>query len=128
MTKSNAQDLSSHQWEDRILLIFTESKNNPEFEKQISALQENLKGLKERKLVVYQITPKQVKKGFLANSEWQENENFYSKKTKNSPFEIQLIGLDGGIKMTGRNFTEPLEIFGKIDSMPMRRAEMRDNN
>ncbi|UJH90469.1 DUF4174 domain-containing protein [Antarcticibacterium sp. 1MA-6-2] len=128
MTSANAQELSSHQWENRILLIFTENKNNPDFEKQISALKENRKKLEERKLVVYQITSKQFKKDLEENSEWQKNEQLYINKTTDSPFEIQLIGLDGGIKMTERNFTDPQEIFSKIDSMPMRRAEMRDSN
>lgn len=127
ITTAQAQDLSSHQWEDRILLIFTGDKNDEVFVKQISSLKDNLEELQERKVVIYQITPTQVKKGLGQKIDWQENRNLIKKKTTTSSFELQLIGLDGGIKLTDTSFVPAEKIFSKIDSMPMRRAEIRDN-
>jgi hypothetical protein len=39
-------------------------------------------------------------------------------------FKVVLIGLDGGIKLQKNGQLTPEELFGTIDSMPMRRAEM----
>ncbi|WP_420845130.1 DUF4174 domain-containing protein [Maribacter litopenaei] len=39
-----------------------------------------------------------------------------------------LIGKDGGIKMIENYPLVSQKVFDRIDSMPMRRAEMKDNN
>ena len=36
-----------------------------------------------------------------------------------------LIGLDGGVKNSGKTVPQPSEIFGLIDAMPMRQSEIR---
>ena len=41
-----------------------------------------------------------------------------------SPFRITLIGKDGGRKLSRSKPVAVQELFGLIDSMPMRQAEM----
>ena len=41
-------------------------------------------------------------------------------------FAVILIGKDGGEKLRARDLIEPAEIFALIDTMPMRRREMRE--
>lgn len=38
-----------------------------------------------------------------------------------------LVGLDGGVKNSGKDYPLPKEIFKLIDSMPMRQSEMRNS-
>lgn len=53
MTNVNAQDLSSHQWKDRLIFILIKDLSNADYLKQLDALDEGKKALEERKLVIY---------------------------------------------------------------------------
>jgi hypothetical protein len=41
------------------------------------------------------------------------------------PFLILLVGKDGGEKYRSKELTNAQQLFGLVDAMPMRRAEMR---
>lgn len=97
------QDLSSYRWEKRIITIEAESAQDPSYQRQAAALMAEFNGLLERDLVVLT--------------------TFHD-----SPFSITLIGKDGERKLT-RNKPVPVkDLFGLIDSMPMRQAEMDREN
>lgn len=125
MTNAHSQELSSHQWEDRIILLLTDSHSNETFQKQISELQNNASGLIDRQLIVYQMLPEKYTKG-LSNIDWKNDRNLYKtyKKT-NSKFEFVLIGLDGSVKVQQSDFLACEKLFSIIDAMPMRRSEIR---
>ncbi|MEL7002841.1 MAG: DUF4174 domain-containing protein, partial [Bacteroidota bacterium] len=57
MNVVNAQQLSSHRWQDRVLLIFTDDAGNNLYKRQVETLSNNKEGLVERKLVIYQVKP-----------------------------------------------------------------------
>ena len=117
----NAQEKDTHLWENRLVLMLTNSKDNSEFRAQ-----EN--DLEERKIVVYQVTPKKYATGISDSPDWNKGDNFYEKfKKSNTNFELILIGLDGGTKLRKKEFTPAEELFEKIDSMPMRRAEIEES-
>ncbi|WP_010227712.1 DUF4174 domain-containing protein [Gillisia marina] len=60
---------------------------------------------------------------------WTAATNLYKKyDKKNSPFEIYLIGLDGKIKLQDNRCISIGQILDLIDSMPMRKNEIRSNN
>jgi hypothetical protein len=44
---------------------------------------------------------------------------------KHSGFTVILVGKDTGVKLRRTVYTKPHDIFDLIDSMPMRRREMR---
>ena len=48
--------------------------------------------------------------------------------TTKNPFKIILIGLDGTIKLEENQVIAPSNIFNKIDQMPMRKQELKDEN
>ncbi len=123
----NAQDLKNHKWNDRLVLVIAENKDDKIFQKQLAELQKDPKGLSERKLVIYQILPDKFSKGLEAES-WKNTAKLYKKyKTNNSDFQVLLIGLDGGIKLDQNKTLSLQELFSTIDSMPMRQNEMRQN-
>ncbi|SLJ94714.1 DUF4174 domain-containing protein [Salegentibacter salarius] len=122
----NAQDLSKHQWEDRLVLIIAEEENET-FQQQLTELQKHQQGLKERKLVIYQILPEKYTTGFEEENWKTSSELFQKYKAEKSGFRIILIGLDGGEKLDQTEVLSVEKLFNTIDSMPMRQAEMRKN-
>ena len=121
---SNAQVLTKHKWENRLLLVLTDDTSNGKYQDQLQEFKKNLDGIKERKLLIYQITPEKFKLGF-ENSKWKKSETVYQqfKKTDSQP-EIILIGLDGGVKLQVPEFLSAKKLFATIDVMPMRIQEI----
>ena len=95
-----SQNIKSHRWENRLLLILTDNIDSPVFKKQIIELNNHQKELEERKIILYQIKKDGYKAGLLEHSDWQKTTELYkTHKKTNTPFEVLLIGLDGGIKL-----------------------------
>tara|TARA_R100000935_G_C2826657_1_gene162689 strand:+ start:1229 stop:1657 length:429 start_codon:yes stop_codon:yes gene_type:complete len=124
-----SQDLSKHHWENRLILLLTEDLENKEFTSQIKELENGVKGLEERDVLVYRVYEHKMKLGLAKGSDWTAATNLYKKfDTNGTPFEIYLIGLDGKIKLQEYNCVSIDKIFDLIDSMPMRKNEIRSNN
>jgi len=119
-----SQDLSKHQWKDRLLIIMT-NEISESFNQQMRLFRNDNNGLIERKVVVYSVTPKGYKIGLEKETIMSNPKSLKELKKTDSPFEMILIGLDGGVKKRFKEVTKPIEIFELIDSMPMRRSEMR---
>lgn len=126
MNTNYAQNLKTHKWENRLLLVITDDTNNEIYKNQITELEHHVNGLKERKLIVYHIKKNSYKIGLNENNSWQESNKLYQayKKT-NTPFEILLVGLDGGIKLKQNKMLSSKDLFSVIDVMPMRKAELK---
>ncbi|ALM08498.1 hypothetical protein SB49_12270 [Sediminicola sp. YIK13] len=118
-----AQEPSSFQWKNRLVLILVNDLSEEVYIKQLAELNAHKKGLEERKLIVYHIQPHRYTVG-LAGQSWQHSKRLYKKykKTK-ATFEIILVGLDGGNKLHRIKFLGCKELFNTIDAMPMRRLE-----
>ncbi|MFO7719374.1 MAG: DUF4174 domain-containing protein [Gillisia sp.] len=128
MTSLSAQELSVHRWENRLLIVLTEDPVDILYKKQLEELSNCRKGLEDRKLLVYQSTPDKFRVGLDAEGEWKNSSDIYKKyKGNESGFQVLLIGLDGGVKINQSEIISCEKLFGTIDSMPMRKAEMRKN-
>lgn len=90
--------------------------------KQLDLLKNRKKELLERDLIVFQYA-----NGKLVDIDG----NTESLNTKSVPYKdyngLLLIGKDGGVKLKKKFLVPPDEIFELIDSMPMRRTEMKNN-
>jgi hypothetical protein len=123
-----AQNLKSHQWKNRLLLVITDDINNEIYKNQITELERHVNGLKERKLVVYHIKKESFKIGLIENSGWQESISLYKTYNKTTTsFKILLIGLDGGTKLEQNNLLHCKDLFSVIDVMPIRKTEINNN-
>ena len=119
------QDVKKHKWENRVLLVFTHIKNDEIFNKQISNLLKEKKGLTERKLIIYQFVKDQYSINF--DSKWLLSSLKKRKyKAESENFKVVLIGLDGGVKLEQTSFLSTKKLFTIIDGMPMRRNEIRN--
>lgn len=122
----HAQNLSQHLWKNRVILIISE--DNVAFERQILAFKTNEKGMNERSLIVYHLKPEEYQH-VMPKSDVQKSTNLFKKyKQVNAPFEVILIGLDGGIKLRQKDFLFCEKLFATIDSMPMRSAEIKNRD
>ncbi len=114
-----AQDpLKKYRWNNRIVLLFANSPDNDFLIRQEKILEKEAEGMKDRDLLVIRILPESEK-------QLQELRGKY--KTRDS-FTFVLIGKDGGEKKTSYSPVQTDELFALIDSMPMRKAEMRNED
>ena len=58
------QDLSDHEWKNRIVLILADQPENEKLGRQLKLFKNEKNGMEERKLIVYSITPEQCKTGW----------------------------------------------------------------
>jgi hypothetical protein len=124
-SKAFSQDLAEYRWENRILLLIADEIENEDVDRQISEIRASTEQLEERKLVTFLLTKEKSYMGY-SFEELLSNPSLFKKyKVTQAPFEMVLIGLDGGVKERYTAY-QPLEdIFALIDGMPMRRAELR---
>ncbi|MCK0192864.1 DUF4174 domain-containing protein [Arenibacter sp. F20364] len=129
----NSQDLKQHRWENRVVLIVAQDEDSRAYQEQITKFNSLPKELKERKIIVYQVLPDRYK---LMNCQLKGEKNewitspiiFDDFAKKGEEFKVILMGLDGGIKLEKTEVLTTTELFGTIDAMPMRRAEMKNKN
>lgn len=122
-----AQNISSHQWKERVLIVLTKDSTSDAFKAQVQQFEDHLPGLEERKLQIYLASPGAYKKNFNANDDdWVPGGSLYTTyKSKDSSIELVLIGLDGGIKLRTYSLTPMEDLFVTIDGMPMRKSEIK---
>lgn len=118
---SFGQHLEVYRWKNRLLIISCENQNNEYHKKQLSLLSNQIKGLKERKLILFSFFDKGYRIGFSKKTLNYTEEKFKSP----GEFSIQLIGLDGGVKLKKNTILNPEELFAIIDGIPMRRSELK---
>ena len=122
-------DLSRYTWKNRLLLLFAPDRNHPFFEGLQQALVERSAEATDRDLVVFEILASGTSRIDGAVIDPQTNRSLREKfKISPSAFSVILIGKDGGIKLKRGEQTNLEDIFGLIDSMPMRREEIRDKS
>ena len=129
MSDGHAQDLSAYQWKNRLVLLLTDAPQPAVLQEQLEAFRLEEEGLKERKILVCQAEPERYRAGLETGKPWIRSADPYDRyKRTAATFEVVLIGLDGGVKLHKTGLLTVEELFGTIDQMPMRRAEMRRKN
>lgn len=127
MVEFHSQEIEKHQWENRVLLIFTSDKNGDDYKNQLQKLLENKEDLEERKIIIYKFTENEFSTNF--NKTWSLSNSLLKKFVNNKDnFKVFLIGLDGGIKLEQNTILSPEKLFTIIDGMPMRKRELKNKN
>ncbi len=108
----SAQSLSDLRWQKRVLVIYAPPGSEEKLAQQTQLLEARIADLRERDLV--QIILRQP-------SDHAELAPRFPRKT----FTVLLLGKDGGEKLRSSRIVQPDALFRLIDSMPMRRDEMR---
>lgn len=123
--KINAQSLKEYQWKNRILLLFDESRTSEALKSQLEKFPDLRKEMIERDLILFIVADKGI---FTQEGQPQDMPLKDAYDTAQVPEKfrgIVLIGKDGGVKLRKDFVINPQLVFDLIDSMPMRKAEMR---
>ena len=105
-------NLEDFAWTHRPILVFANSPNDINFERQVNMLRSNIVELEERNVVV------------LLDSDPEAN-NLLRKTVRPRGFVVILIGKDGQIKLRKPFPWDVRALSRAIDKMPMRRQEIK---
>ncbi len=122
-----AQALEQHHWQDRVILLFATEEGKSQLRQQIDLLTEQASEVTERDLKIYQLLPDKGKKPDgkpVANEKLKALYRVYEPDPQFG-FTFILIGKDGTEKLRANQPVSMPKLFGLIDQMPMRQAEMR---
>lgn len=128
LNASNAidTDLEDYRWKNRLVLIFATSPDSDSYLQQIEKMNSDKDGLQERDVLVFSLF--QQGTSYLndkAISQESAERIIARYNSGQKEFRFILIGKDGGVKLDKEMIVSTGDLFGNIDSMPMRRQEMR---
>jgi hypothetical protein len=122
-------DLAQFQWKNRLLFLFAPNRNHPFFGSLHRALVAQQAEVVDRDLVIFEILESGPSTMSTTHLDPQTAQSLREKfEVRQGEFTVILIGKDGGIKLSRQNQTRLEDIFGLIDTMPMRREEMRQKS
>ena len=106
-------DLDSLIWQNRVLIVFADSPNDPRYIQQMEFLTDRLEDLQERDVIVLTDTAK-------------ADGSALRTKLRPRGLMLAMIGKDGTVYLRKPLPWDVREISRVIDKMPMRQQEMRD--
>ena len=110
---SDNDNLTEFLWQNRPVVVFADSPNDPRFEQQMALLKSRSAALATRDVVVLTDTDP------ASGSELRKN-------LRPRGFMMVLIGKDGGVKLRKASPWDVRELSRVIDKMPMRQREVRE--
>jgi hypothetical protein len=112
------QTLREYRWKKRVLLLAAPTAEQADFKTQKVLLNTEKAEMDARDFVVLEVFYNQIS---------ATDQHFLAKKIgASSPqFAAVLIGKDGGVKEKSSRPIPPADLFGTVDKMPMRQAEIQ---
>ena len=110
-----SKQISDLNWKKRVLIISYNNQSDELLTKTIKYISDNKCGIDDRNLEVIFF-------------EKYKNKDFLTPKFINQKYGIWLLGYDGQIKYYSQDDKIFLRLFNLIDSMPMRKTEIKKDN
>ena len=120
-------ELEDLEWEHRPLFIFAPSTDTESYQDQAQGLQGRKTGLRDRDMVVFRVVSEGQSR--VDGRELNRADETYLRQrfdVDTGQFAVILVGKDGTVKMRCDGPVKMDEIFDRIDSMPMRKREMKE--
>jgi len=118
-------DLDALRWKNRVLVLFSPSESDASFQSQKQGLASSAEEVLDRNLMILEIVEQgQSRAGNQLLSEKSVQAIRKRFGVQAGTFQVLLIGKDGGVKLRSSGPVSMKDLFGLIDSMPMRRQEM----
>lgn len=118
---------SDYRWKNRLLFVFAPSQESAEHKEQMKELNSRHEGVLDRDLKIFHFFSDDESYGDGMQIDKKTTEKLYQAYDVNPDrFTVVLIGKDGTEKLRTRGLLKIKQLFGRIDSMPMRQREMRD--
>jgi len=125
MSGPELENLDGFLWQNRLIVVFTDSSRMAEFETQFAA--EDY-AIVDRHILWFIVVDNRVTTNYMGRlSSWLASNLRDRYSRLSTSLEVVLIGKDGGVK-SRQPFLDSSAIYWQIDQMPMRRAEMREQN
>ncbi|MEM8813967.1 MAG: DUF4174 domain-containing protein [Pseudomonadota bacterium] len=123
---TSATAFDAYAWQNRPLVISAPAETDPALAEQRAFLAAIREDLKERDMVVIEVVGDSV--GALLGSAPALSSDAIRAATGLKPdrFGVALVGKDTGVKLRETRPVSGAQLFSLIDSMPMRRREMRN--
>lgn len=117
------ESLSDLQWENRIILV--KASSNPE--EAVGILHKFHDGVAERDVLWFVVTDQAVESNLQTMTDGMAESVRQKLEAQPEGASVILIGKDGGIKDRGSEL-DLERLFSRIDQMPMRIREMREQD
>ena len=126
MAKDDERPLEVLRWQKRAILVLAEAPSDAALVEQVRRLAAAAAELAERDVVIVEATRDGSRMvGLDSDAPTMERlRQVYAGGREG--FQVLLIGKDGGVKLQAAEPVDVAELFALIDSMPMRRREMRE--
>jgi hypothetical protein len=121
------EPLAHYRWKNRLLVVFASEAADKQLQAQSEHVAANEAGFHDRDLLQFTVLPNQVQ-GPEQHSAAVAKQLRQHYKVAKGEFVVLLIGKDGTVKLRKNEPVSMQEIFKLIDTMPMRKAEMRKGN
>lgn len=120
-TQSTLNNITDLQWKNRII-VMNEIENTSEILKLLKQSEEQIT---DRDIIWFLLDENEIISNFQSPLAMELSQNLQTQYQLEEN-QVILIGKDGGLKsrFSGLKLND---IFGEIDAMPMRQAEMRQN-
>lgn len=122
---SAAQAMSSYQWKKRPLVVFAASPGDEALARQRAIVKSLRPAFIDRKVVVIYVEGDRVSADLGAPPGQSAAALRQRYGVGDGQFRVVLVGLDGGVKLTSSGPLSGEKLFATIDTMPMRRDEVR---
>jgi hypothetical protein len=121
-------NLDALRWKNRVLVLFSPSESGASFQAQKQSFFSSVQGVAERDLVIMEILEQGLSRaGKQVLSEKSVRDIRKRLGVQKGSFQVLLIGKDGGVKLRSSEPVSMKDLFGLLDSMPMRQQEMENN-
>jgi len=119
--------LEEYMWEKRLLLVFAPEPEHPELPHQRRLLRDAQTGLKDRDMMIWEVVHEASVRVDGASKPQLSTQPFYQHfNVPEDHFQVILIGKDGTEKLRQSTALSMEDLFARIDAMPMRQQEMRE--
>jgi hypothetical protein len=122
-------DLTQFKWKNRLLFLFAPDRSHPFYKHLQSQMIDQKSEVEDRDLVIFSVFLKGSSQMNTTAIDPLEADAIRERfMIPPHAFSLILIGKDGGIKLKRNDRVDLAEVFDLIDSMPMRRNEMGQQN
>ncbi len=118
--------MEAYRWENRPLVVFAPDGDHPILAAQRDQLQGQLGALRERDMVVIEVTGQRTAIDGESTLALEADRLRQRYRVGTDEAAALLIGKDGGVKLRRPGAISADRLFETIDAMPMRRREMQE--
>ena len=125
MIRADTSPLAPYRWNHRVVIVLAGSHDHALAARQQRALADEREGLIERDMVVVSVVGDLVQVDGVGTDRIGAADLRRVIDAATAAFGVVLVGKDGGVKLRADEPVAAERLFALIDTMPMRRQEMR---